>query len=88
MWREGADRPLRGRPRTLVFEDRVLPVACYWRTNLTMRRLSAVFGISKSAAARVIDDLGPASPGGTALIADGTPVRPVTIASPRRRRTR
>lgn len=58
--REGADRPLRGRPWGLGFEDRVLLVATYWRTNLTMRQLAAVFGISKSAAARVIEDLGPA----------------------------
>ncbi|MGW5572427.1 transposase [Nocardia thailandica] len=58
--REGADRPLRGRPWGLCFEDRVLLVATYWRTNLTMRQLAAVFGVSKSAAARVIEDLGPA----------------------------
>ncbi len=30
------------------------------RTNLTMRQLAAVFGVSKSTAARVIEDLGPA----------------------------
>jgi hypothetical protein len=58
--REGADRPLRGRPWGLCFQDRVLVVATYWRTNLTLRQLSAVFGFSKSAAAHVIEDLGPA----------------------------
>ena len=58
--REGADRPLQERPWGLPFEDRVLLVATYWRTNLTMRQLAAVFGVSKSAAARVIEDLGPA----------------------------
>ncbi|MFE3001591.1 transposase family protein, partial [Nocardia sp. NPDC059246] len=40
--REGIDRPLRGRPWGLCFEDRVLLVATYWRTNLTMRQLAAV----------------------------------------------
>ncbi len=58
--REGADRPLRVRPWGLCFEDRVLLVATYWRTNLTVCQLAAVFGVSKSAAARVIEDLGPA----------------------------
>ncbi|TCJ89412.1 DDE superfamily endonuclease [Nocardia alba] len=76
--REGVDRPLRGRPWALCFEDRVLLVATYWRTNLTMRQLAAVFGVSKSVAARVIEDLGPAlalrprarSPRGAVLIVD------------------
>lgn len=58
--REGADRPLRGRPWGLSFQDRVLLVATYRRANLTMRQLVAVFGVSKSAAAGVIEDLGPA----------------------------
>lgn len=39
-----------GRPWSLTLEDRVLLVAAYWRTNL---------GVSKSAADRIIDDLGP-----------------------------
>ncbi|GGZ32302.1 hypothetical protein GCM10010365_61330 [Streptomyces poonensis] len=34
-------------------------VVAYWRTNLTMRRLAPLFGVSKSAADRVIDDIGP-----------------------------
>lgn len=55
--REGADRPLRSRPWGLCFQDRVLLVATYWRTNLTMRQLAAVFGVSKSTAARMIEDL-------------------------------
>ncbi|GGN97823.1 hypothetical protein GCM10011610_64210 [Nocardia rhizosphaerihabitans] len=83
--REGADRPLRGRPWGLCFEDRVLLVATYLRTNLTMRQLAAVFGVSKSAAARVIDDVGPALalrprarfPRGAVSIVDGTWSRPV-----------
>ncbi|GGO00066.1 hypothetical protein GCM10011610_68680 [Nocardia rhizosphaerihabitans] len=78
--REGADRPLRGRRWGLCFEDRVLLVATYWRTNLTMREPAAVFGVSKSAAARVVDELGPALAlrprarfgRGAVLIADGT----------------
>ncbi|HLS78883.1 MAG TPA: transposase [Nocardia sp.] len=90
--REGADRPLRGRPWGLCFEDRVLLVATYWRTNLTMRQLAAVFGVSKSAAARVIEDLGPALglrprvrfPRGAVLIVDGTlvPTRDHDVAAP------
>ncbi|MFE5687020.1 transposase [Streptomyces sp. NPDC056512] len=57
--REGAEPVRRGRPWGLSLEDRVLLVAAYWRTNLTMRQLGPLFGISKSAAARVIDHLGP-----------------------------
>ncbi|WP_327277425.1 transposase [Streptomyces sp. NBC_01224] len=57
--REGADSPGRGRPWKLSLEDRVLLVATYWRTNLTMRQLALLFGVSKSAVDRVIDDLGP-----------------------------
>ncbi|MFE1315632.1 transposase [Streptomyces sp. NPDC058755] len=57
--REGADAPGRGRPWKLSLEDRVLLVAAYWRTNLTLRQLAPLFGVSKSAADRVIDHLGP-----------------------------
>lgn len=57
--REGADSPGLGRPWKLSLEDRVLLVAAYWRTYLTMRQLAPLFGVSKSAADRVIDDLGP-----------------------------
>ncbi|MGP4014238.1 transposase [Streptomyces sp. 4N124] len=57
--REGADAARRGRPWSLPLEDRVLLVTAYWRTNLTMRQLAPLFGISKSAADRVIDHLGP-----------------------------
>lgn len=58
--REGADEVRRGRPWSLPLEDRVLLVAAYWRTNLTLRQLAPLFGISKSAADRIIDHLGPA----------------------------
>lgn len=37
----------------------MLLVAAYWRTNVTMRRLAPLFGISKSAADRIINHLGP-----------------------------
>ncbi|MFG2947579.1 transposase [Streptomyces adustus] len=57
--REGADSPSRGRPWKLPLEDRVLLVTAYWRTNLTMRQLAPLFGVSKSAADRAIFDLGP-----------------------------
>ncbi|MEU2063798.1 transposase [Streptomyces sp. NPDC013455] len=53
----GAVRP--GHPWSLSLEDRTLLVAPCWRTNLTLRRLAPLFGISKSAAGRVIDHLGP-----------------------------
>src|SRR3954470_10332352 len=48
-----------GRPGALDLADRVLLVAAYWRTNLTMRHLGPLVGISHSAAHRVIDALGP-----------------------------
>jgi hypothetical protein len=38
----------------------VLLVAAYWRTNLTLRQLAPLFGVSKSAADRIIDHFGPA----------------------------
>ena len=57
--REGASSPGQGRPWGLPLEDRVLLVVAYWRTNLTMRQLASLFGISKSAADRIIDQLGP-----------------------------
>lgn len=57
--REQAADQQRGRPWSLPLEDRVLLVTAYWRTNLTMRQLAPLFGISKSAADRIIDRLGP-----------------------------
>jgi hypothetical protein len=89
--REGADPWSRGRAWSLGFEDRVLLVAAYWRTNLTMRQLAALFGTSKSAADRIIDDLGPKlalrprkrfAPE-TVLIVDGTlvPTRDHAVAA-------
>ncbi|QCD60338.1 transposase [Streptomyces hawaiiensis] len=88
--REGADPVRRGRPWSLPLEDRVLLDAVYWRTNLTLRQLAPLFGVSKSAADRIVDHLGPALAlqqrkrfhKGTVLIVDGTlvPTRDHTIA--------
>lgn len=92
MEREGADAPRKGRPWGLPFADRVLLVAAYWRTNLTMRQIAPLFGVSKSAADRIIDDLGPKLAlrprqrfaRDTVLIVDGTlvPTRDRSIAAP------
>ncbi|WP_329077959.1 transposase [Streptomyces niveus] len=57
--RAGADAVRRGRQWSLPLEERTLLVAAYWRTNLTMRQLAPLFGVSKSAADRIIDHLGP-----------------------------
>ncbi|MGW4391792.1 transposase [Streptomyces sp. NPDC004685] len=88
--REFADEPRRGRPWSLPLEDRVLLVAAYWRTNLTLRQLAPLFGVSKSAADRIIDHLGPRLAlqprkrfaKDTVLIVDGTlvPTRDHTVA--------
>ncbi len=56
---ECTDAVRRGRPWSLPLEDRALLVAAYWRTNLTMRQLASSFEVSKSAADRIIDHLGP-----------------------------
>ncbi|MGC5032710.1 transposase family protein [Micromonospora sp. DT229] len=48
-----------GRQWSLDLADRVLPVAAYWRTNLTMRQIGPLSGVSHSAVHRVIDTLGP-----------------------------
>lgn len=41
----------------LPLSYRLLLVVSYWRTNLTLCQLVPLFGISKSAADRIIDDL-------------------------------
>jgi hypothetical protein len=48
-----------GRQWALDLPNRVLLVAVYWRTNLTMRQIGPLFGVSHSAAYRVINTLGP-----------------------------
>jgi hypothetical protein len=88
--REQAAEQRRGRPWGLSLEDRVLLVTAYWRTNLTMRQLAPLFGISKSAADRIIGHLGPLLAlrqrkrfrKDTVLIVDGTlvPTRDHTVA--------
>lgn len=60
--RRGGDTIADGRPGRqwrLDLADRVLLVATYWRTNLTMRQIGPLFGVSHSAAHRVIDTIGP-----------------------------
>ena len=62
----------------------------YWRTNLTLRQLAPLFGISKSAADRIINRLAPLLAlrarrrfrKGTVLIVDGTlvPTRDHAVA--------
>ncbi|MET9935206.1 MULTISPECIES: transposase [unclassified Streptomyces] len=88
--RGGADAVRLGRPWSLPLEDRALLVAAYWRTNLTMRQLAPLFGVSKSAADRIIDHLAPMLAlqprkqfaKGTVLIVDGTlvPTRDRSVA--------
>jgi hypothetical protein len=88
--REGADAPRPGRPWSPPLEDRVPLVAAYWRTNLTLRRLAPLLGVSKSAADRIIDHTAPLPAlkqrqrfrRDTVLIVDGTlvPTRDHTIA--------
>jgi hypothetical protein len=81
-----------GRQWALDLPDRVLLVAVYWRTNLTMRQIGALFGVSHSAAHRVIDTLGPLvalapirrRPVDQIAIVDGTliPTRDHRLAAP------
>lgn len=49
----------RGSPWRLPLEDRVLLVATYWHTNLTLRQVAPLFGVPKSAADRILDHLTP-----------------------------
>ncbi|MFJ8057708.1 transposase [Streptomyces sp. NPDC096142] len=88
--REQASDQQRGRPWSLPLEDRVLLVTAYLRTNLTMRQLALLFGISKSAADRIIDHIAPLLAirqrrqfrKDTVLIVDGTlvPTRDHSVA--------
>lgn len=60
--KRGGDEIADGRPGrqwALPLADRVLLVATYWRTNLMMRQIGPLFGVSHSAAHRVIDTIGP-----------------------------
>lgn len=92
LCRTGVDTARRGRPWSLSLADRALLVTTYWRTNMTMRQLAPLFGISKSSADRVIDHLGPILAlqprrrfaRDAVLIVDGTlvPTRDHAIAEP------
>ncbi|MFJ5878513.1 transposase family protein [Streptomyces sp. NPDC093088] len=55
----GGNGPGGGRPWCLPLSDRVLLVAVYYRTNLTMRQLAPLFGISPATVCRVIRRLRP-----------------------------
>jgi len=68
-----------GRPWALDLPDRVLLVAVYWRTNLTMRQLGPLFAVSHCAVHRVLDTLGP-------RVLDT--LGPLLALAPVRRRTR
>src|SRR6266496_2893976 len=48
-----------GRQWCLPLADRVLLVATYYRTNLTMRQLGPLFGVKTAAVHRIVDRLGP-----------------------------
>ncbi|MFC9955984.1 transposase [Streptomyces nigra] len=88
--RGGPPLVCRGRLWSLPLEDRVLLVAAYWRSNLTLRQLAPLFGISKSAAGRIVSQLGPLLAlrlrsrfrRDTVLIVDGTlvPTRDHSVA--------
>jgi hypothetical protein len=54
-----ADTPRVGRRWTLSLADRVLLVSLYRRANLTVREAGVLFGISKSAADRIVGHLEP-----------------------------
>ncbi|MFJ8982445.1 transposase family protein [Streptomyces sp. NPDC055089] len=55
----GGNGPGGGRPWCLPLADRVLLVAVYYRTNLTMRQLAPLFGCSPATVCRVIHRLRP-----------------------------
>jgi hypothetical protein len=55
----GGDGPRIGRPWCLPLADWVLVVAVYYRTNLTMRQLAPLFGVSPARVCRVIQRLRP-----------------------------
>jgi Helix-turn-helix of DDE superfamily endonuclease len=84
-----------GRPWALTLPDRVLLVAVYWRTNLTMRQIGPLFEVSHSAAHRAIDTLGPLlalapvrrRPKDQVTIVDGTVIPPGITGSPPGART-
>jgi hypothetical protein len=81
----------------LALADWVLLIAVYYRTNLTLRQVEPLFGVSKSAAGRMVDHLAPllvlspvttpAQPGQGADRGRHAGSDPMTGACPPRRRT-
>lgn len=69
--KRGGSGPVVVRPWCLPLADRVLVVAVYCRTNLTMRQLAPLFGCSPATVCRVIQRLRQAAPGDRA----GVPAR-------------
>lgn len=55
----GGDGPRIGRPCCLPLAGRVLVVEAFYRTNLTMRQLAPLFGVSPATVWRVIQRVGP-----------------------------
>lgn len=55
----GGEQTGTGRRWGLSLADRVLLIAVYYRTNLTLRQVALLFGVSKSAAHRIVDHLAP-----------------------------
>lgn len=55
----GGDGPRVGRPWCLPLADRVLAVTVCYRTNITMRQLATMFGVSPATVCRVIQRLRP-----------------------------
>ncbi|KOV73602.1 MULTISPECIES: IS5/IS1182 family transposase [unclassified Streptomyces] len=55
----GGNGPGGGRPWCLPLAERVLLVAVYYRTNLTMRQLAPLFGCSPATVCRIIQRLRP-----------------------------
>lgn len=59
LCRLGPEAPTRGRPWSCSQPRRVLITCAALRTNLTMRELAATFGVSKSAAHRIVSTMTP-----------------------------
>jgi hypothetical protein len=78
---QGGEQSGAGRRWGLSLSERVLLTVVYYRTNLTFRQIALLFGISKSAAHRIVEHIAPllvlphgsVSPGlDTVVIVDGT----------------
>lgn len=59
VWERGGGGPRIGRPWCLPLQERVLMVAVCYRTNLTMRQLAPLFGVSPTTVCRVVRRLRP-----------------------------